>query len=69
VTTIRSGREKLPDLNAAPISDIAERWINRYNQQRVDALADLKKALEGEKGDVAVAGPASGTTSGWPSRR
>jgi uncharacterized protein YndB with AHSA1/START domain/DNA-binding transcriptional ArsR family regulator len=46
VTTVRRGREKLHYLNAAPISDISERWINRYEQQRVDALADLKHALE-----------------------
>jgi len=46
VTTVRRGREKLHYLNAAPISDIAERWINRYDQARVNALADLKKALE-----------------------
>ncbi len=46
VTTVRRGREKLHYLNAAPIADIAERWINRYDQQRVNALSDLKKALE-----------------------
>jgi uncharacterized protein YndB with AHSA1/START domain/DNA-binding transcriptional ArsR family regulator len=46
VTTVRRGREKLHYLNAAPISDIAERWINRYDQARVNALADLKRALE-----------------------
>jgi DNA-binding transcriptional ArsR family regulator/uncharacterized protein YndB with AHSA1/START domain len=46
VTTVRRGREKLHYLNAAPISDIAERWISRYDQARVHALADLKKALE-----------------------
>jgi DNA-binding transcriptional ArsR family regulator/uncharacterized protein YndB with AHSA1/START domain len=46
VTTVRHGREKLHYLNAAPISDIAERWINRYHQDRVNALSDLKKALE-----------------------
>ncbi len=46
VTTVRRGREKLHYLNAAPINDIAERWINRYDQQRVRALSDLKKALE-----------------------
>jgi len=45
VTTVWHGREKLHYLNAAPISDIAERWINRY-EQRVHALADLKRALE-----------------------
>jgi DNA-binding transcriptional ArsR family regulator/uncharacterized protein YndB with AHSA1/START domain len=46
VTTLRHGREKLHYLNAAPISDIAERWINRYDQERVQALSDLKNALE-----------------------
>ncbi|MFE0023926.1 ArsR/SmtB family transcription factor [Amycolatopsis sp. NPDC059021] len=48
VTTVRRGREKLHYLNAEPINALAERWINRYHQARVDALADLKKALEGE---------------------
>jgi uncharacterized protein YndB with AHSA1/START domain len=33
-------------LNAAPITDIADRWINRYDRPRVEALADLKHALE-----------------------
>jgi uncharacterized protein YndB with AHSA1/START domain/DNA-binding transcriptional ArsR family regulator len=46
VTTVRRGREKLHFLNAAPINAIADRWINRYDRQRVDALADLKRALE-----------------------
>jgi uncharacterized protein YndB with AHSA1/START domain/DNA-binding transcriptional ArsR family regulator len=46
VTTVWRGREKLHYLNAAPISDIAERWISRYDEHRVQALADLKKALE-----------------------
>jgi DNA-binding transcriptional ArsR family regulator len=46
VTTVRRGREKLHYLNAAPISDIAERWISRYDAERVHALADLKRALE-----------------------
>ena len=47
VTTVRRGREKLHYLNAAPINDIAERWIHRYDRSRVEALADLKRALEG----------------------
>ena len=46
VTTIRRGREKLHYLNAAPINDIAERWINRYDRERARALSDLKRALE-----------------------
>ena len=46
VTTVRRGREKLHYLNAAPIHEIAERWITRYEQGRIHALADLKRALE-----------------------
>ncbi len=46
VTTIRRGREKLHYLNATPINEIAERWINRYDRERVQALSDLKRALE-----------------------
>jgi uncharacterized protein YndB with AHSA1/START domain/DNA-binding transcriptional ArsR family regulator len=46
VTTVRRGREKLHYLNAAPINDLSERWINRYDQERVRALEDLKRALE-----------------------
>src|SRR5689334_12945057 len=46
VTTVRRGREKHHYLNAAPINEIAERWITRYERDRVRALADLKRALE-----------------------
>ena len=46
VTTLRVGREKLHYLNAVPINDIAERWIHRYDQDRIRALSDLKRALE-----------------------
>jgi uncharacterized protein YndB with AHSA1/START domain/DNA-binding transcriptional ArsR family regulator len=46
VTTVWRGRQKLHYLNAAPINEIAERWISRYDQERVHALADLKRALE-----------------------
>jgi uncharacterized protein YndB with AHSA1/START domain/DNA-binding transcriptional ArsR family regulator len=46
VTTVRRGREKLHYLNAAPINEIGERWITRYERDRVHALADLKRALE-----------------------
>jgi DNA-binding transcriptional ArsR family regulator/uncharacterized protein YndB with AHSA1/START domain len=46
VTTVRRGREKLHHLDAAPINAIADRWINRYTRERVQALADLTTALE-----------------------
>lgn len=46
VTVVRRGRERLHYLNAAPVAEIADRWINRYRRERVTALADLKHALE-----------------------
>ncbi|MDQ2728952.1 MAG: metalloregulator ArsR/SmtB family transcription factor [Actinomycetota bacterium] len=46
VVTQRRGREKLHYLNAEPINTVAERWINRYHREHVQALADLKEALE-----------------------
>ena len=46
VTTVRRGRQKLHYLNAAPIAEVSERWINHYDRARVEALADLKRALE-----------------------
>ena len=46
VTTMRRGREKLHFLNAAPINDIADRWISSYDRARAKALSDLKTALE-----------------------
>ncbi len=48
VTTVRRGREKLHYLNPAPINEIAERWISQYDHERVRALSDLKRALEGQ---------------------
>jgi uncharacterized protein YndB with AHSA1/START domain/DNA-binding transcriptional ArsR family regulator len=46
VVTVRQGREKLHYLNPAPINEIADRWITQYDQPRLEALADLKRALE-----------------------
>ncbi len=46
VVTRKSGREKLHFLNAVPIQLIHDRWIDKYTEQRVTALADLKAALE-----------------------
>lgn len=46
VGTSWRGREKLHFLNAAPINDIADRWMTRYDRARAGALADLKHALE-----------------------
>ena len=46
VATVWRGREKLHYLNPVPIHEIAERWIGKFERSRLDALSDLKKALE-----------------------
>jgi len=48
VATIRRGREKLHYLNPVPLQEIYERWIRKYERQRLGALHDLKKTLEGD---------------------
>ena len=48
VLTQRSGREKLHFLNPVPIRLIHDRWIDKYTERRVTALADLKSELEGQ---------------------
>ena len=42
----RSGREKLHFLNPVPIRLIHDRWIDKYNERQVSALAELKHRLE-----------------------
>ena len=46
VVTRRSGREKLHYLNPVPIRLIHDRWISKYAERQVKALADLKHELE-----------------------
>jgi len=48
VVTQRHGREKLHFLNPVPIHDIADRWIGKFERAHLEALADLKKQLEGK---------------------
>ena len=42
----RSGREKLHYLNPVPIRLIHDRWIDKYTERHVTALADLNNQLE-----------------------
>ncbi|HEY2774980.1 MAG TPA: metalloregulator ArsR/SmtB family transcription factor [Candidatus Binatia bacterium] len=46
VVTVKRGREKLHYLNPVPIHEIAERWIGKFERHRLQALSDMKKALE-----------------------
>lgn len=42
----KAGREKLHFLNAVPIRVIHDRWIDKYTERQITALADLKHQLE-----------------------
>jgi len=46
VVTRRAGREKHHYLNPVPVRLIHDRWIDKYTERRVSALADLKQELE-----------------------
>jgi DNA-binding transcriptional ArsR family regulator len=45
VVTHKSGREKLHFLNPIPIRLIHNRWIDKYTERQVSALAYLKTEL------------------------
>src|SRR5919198_6668257 len=49
VVTHKVGREKLHYLNPVPIRLIHDRWIGKYAEPWVGALADLKADLEGTR--------------------
>jgi len=46
IITRKSGREKLHFLNPVPIRLLHDRWIDKYTERRVSALAALKAELE-----------------------
>jgi DNA-binding transcriptional ArsR family regulator len=46
VAAVKRGRKKLHYLNPVPIHEIGERWIGKFERSRLQALSDMKKALE-----------------------
>ncbi|MBD1820949.1 helix-turn-helix transcriptional regulator [Cyanobacteria bacterium FACHB-DQ100] len=46
VVTLWQGREKLHYLNPAPIQEIYDRWLSKYDRSQLDALSQLKCTLE-----------------------
>ena len=50
VVTVKRGREKFHYLNPVPINEIYVRWIGKFERGRLQALNNLKHALE-EKND------------------
>jgi DNA-binding transcriptional ArsR family regulator len=49
LAVLRRGREKEHYLNPAPIFEIADRWIDKFERGRLRALIDLKQKLEGKR--------------------
>ncbi len=48
ISTVRRGREKLHFINPVPLHEAYERWVRKFEHQRLSLLHDLKKELEGE---------------------
>jgi DNA-binding transcriptional ArsR family regulator len=46
VVSRKEGREKRHFLNPVPIRLVHDRWIDKFSEHRVAALADLKHELE-----------------------
>jgi len=53
VTIVWQGREKLHYLNPVPLQDIYDRWIGKFERNRLGALRDLKRRLEGDDDEKA----------------
>jgi DNA-binding transcriptional ArsR family regulator len=49
VSTLKRGREKLHFINPVPLQEIYERWVRKFETQRLRLLHDLKAQLEGDK--------------------
>ena len=48
VAIVWYGREKLHDLNPVPLHEVYASWIEKFEHNRVGALRNLKKKLEGD---------------------
>ena len=48
ISTVRRGREKLHFINPVPIHEVYERWVRKFEIQRLTLLSELKKELEGD---------------------
>jgi DNA-binding transcriptional ArsR family regulator len=48
ISTVRRGREKLHFINPVPLHEVYERWVRKFERQRLSLLHDLKKELEGK---------------------
>ena len=46
IVTKWQGREKQHFLNPVPIQTIARRWVDKYSRTKLDAILNMKEALE-----------------------
>ena len=53
VAVVWRGREKLHYLNPVPLHEMYERWIDKFERNRLTALRDLKRRLENDDDDKA----------------
>lgn len=49
VSTVKRGREKRHFINPVPLYEVYERWVRKFEHQRLGLLHDLKNELEGEQ--------------------
>jgi DNA-binding transcriptional ArsR family regulator len=48
ISTVRRGREKRHFINPVPLHEVYERWVRKFERQRLALLHDLKTELEGD---------------------
>jgi DNA-binding transcriptional ArsR family regulator len=48
ISTVRRGREKLHFINPVPLHDIYERWVRKFEMERLTHLHNLKNTIEGQ---------------------
>jgi len=49
ISTVKRGREKLHFVNPVPIHEVYDRWVKKFERQRLSLLHDLKRELEGHQ--------------------
>ncbi|MCP8882998.1 metalloregulator ArsR/SmtB family transcription factor [Devosia sp. XJ19-1] len=48
VSSIKQGRVRLHYINPVPIHEVYERWVRKFERERLSLLHELKTQLEGE---------------------
>jgi DNA-binding transcriptional ArsR family regulator len=51
VTSVWKGREKLHFINPVPIHEVYDRWVQKFERQRLQLLNELKAQLERDAND------------------